>query len=62
MGLSQRRIHCTESPNSTLSPLRQTAGDRKGQREQRSMTNRETRGGWDGILINTEMNKEIKPG
>lgn len=38
LGLSQGRIHSTESPNPTPSPLRETAGDRKRQQRYSSMT------------------------
>lgn len=33
LGLSQGRIHSTESPNPTPCPLRETAEDRKRQQE-----------------------------
>lgn len=42
--LSQGRIHSTESPNPTPSPLRETVGNRKRQQERHSMTKRVTKG------------------
>lgn len=53
MGLSQGRIHSTESPNPTPGPLRETAGDRERQQERQSMTKRMTMGKI-GIEVSTE--------